>query len=48
VGTFSYLLLALSATLGPLIGTRVFPQWLTAGIKTVGHRVLSGLRRRSG
>lgn len=41
-GTFSYVLLALSATLGPLIGTRVLPQWLTAGIKTGWHGVISG------
>ena len=41
-GTFSYVLLALSATLGPLIGTRFLPQWLTAGIKTGWHGILSG------
>jgi len=41
-GTFSYCLLALSATLGPLIGTRFLPQWLTAGIKTGWHGVISG------
>jgi len=41
-GTFSYILLALSATLGPLIGTRFLPQWLTAGIKTGWHGIISG------
>ena len=41
-GTFSYLLLALTATLGPLIGTRFLPQWLTAGMKTGWHGVIAG------
>ncbi|ULH17558.1 ferric reductase (plasmid) [Deinococcus sp. KNUC1210] len=41
-GTFSYVLLVLAATLGPLIGTRFLPQWLTAGIKTGWHGIISG------
>ncbi|WP_425147706.1 hypothetical protein [Deinococcus sp.] len=41
-GTFSYALLALTATIGPLIGTRFLPNWLSAGIKTGWHGVISG------
>ncbi len=41
-GTFSYLLLALACTLGPLIGTRFLPQWLNAGMKTGWHGVIAG------
>lgn len=41
-GTFSYVLLALTATLGPLIGTRFLPEWLSAGMKTGWHGVLAG------
>ncbi|WP_189093870.1 hypothetical protein [Deinococcus ruber] len=32
----------MSATLAPLIGTRFLPQWLTAGIKTGWHGMISG------
>lgn len=41
-GTFSYVLLALTATLGPMIGTRFLPHWLNAGMKTGWHGVLAG------
>lgn len=41
-GTYSYLLLSVAATLGPLIGTRVLPGWLTAGIKTGWHGIIAG------
>lgn len=36
------MLLALTATVGPLIGTRFLPEWLSAGMKTGWHGVLAG------
>lgn len=42
LGTFSYVLLTLAATLGPLIGTRFLPNWLSAGMKTGWHGVIAG------
>lgn len=41
-GQMSYLLLAFTSTLGPLIGTRFAPQWLNAAMKTGWHGVASG------
>ncbi len=41
-GKFSYCLLTFSSTLGPLIGTRVLPNWFHASLKTGWHGVTSG------
>ena len=41
-GKFSYLLLTLTATTGPLIGTAFAPKWLDAASKVGWHGIASG------